>query len=535
MRKTGACGLLALLLALAGTTACAEPAKPPNVVLIMADDVGFSDIGSYGSEIETPNLDQLANDGLRFTQFYNMAKCETTRSALLTGLFVEKRHASNARALPELLRAAGFRTAVVGKEHFSDWVPEHVYAKESFDRSLVYSTISPYFLPPKGVRKYPYELDGAEIDPSEMKVARQPFYQTDVLTDYALAFLEEAAALGDPFFLYLPYQVAHYPLQARAEDIARYRGRYLEGWDAIRAARFERMKALGVIPQDARLSPPEDNINRFRGPYRGDVYRYRSWDSLDEAERDALDLEMAVFAAMLHRLDENVGRVLMKLEELGEAANTLVLFLSDNGSSPYDSNRDRSIPPGGPRSYRSLSAAWANVGNTPFRYYKQYGHEGGAHTHLIARWPGVIEPGLTDAPAHVVDIVPTLLELAGAPYPETHEGHPTPNLDGRSLAPVLRGGTRPPPELLLGGFTERFRTVRIGDRKIVRVNAQPWELYDLAADPTELDDLAAERPTELEELIARYHRWVREEGATMPRWDEVERGPRHTPTSEVPR
>ena len=525
MRTIGASGLVAPLLVLtaASMTTCIARVEPPNVVLILADDVGFSDIGSYGSEIETPNIDRLAAEGLRFTQFYNMAKCETTRSSLLTGLFAEKRHADNARSLPGLLRAAGYQTAVVGKEHFSQWVPEHIYAKQSFDRSLVYSTISPYFLPSNGVRDYPYELDGVEIDPAEMVVSREPFYQTDVLTDYALDFLDEAAATGKRFFLYLPYQVAHYPLQAREEDIALYRGRYREGWDAIRAARFERMKTLGVIPPGARLSPPEDNINRFRGPYRGNVYHYRPWDSLAEEEQDALDLEMAVFAAMLHRLDENVGRVLAKLEELGKTRDTLVLFLSDNGSSPYDSNRDLSVPPGGPDSFRTLSAAWANVGNTPFRYYKQYGHEGGPHTHLIARWPAVIQPGLTHAPAHVVDILPTLLDLAGATYPTTHDERPTPSLDGQSLAPVLQGCTRPDPDLLIAGFTERFRTVRIGDRKIVRVNARPWEMYDLSQDPTELEDLAAEHPTELAELVARYHRWVSEQGATMPRWNEVEK------------
>jgi arylsulfatase len=515
--------LLALIGAVSGTVEAIPPERP-NVVLIMADDVGFSDIGSYGSEIETPHLDRLAEEGLRFTQFYNMAKCETTRASLLTGLFANKRHAPNARSLSGLLREAGYRTAVVGKEHFSKWVPGHVYAERSFDRSLVYWTINPFFEPLDGQWRNPFELDGEVVATSDMPVAREPFYKTDVLTDYALGFLDEAAEVGRPFFLYLPYHVAHYPLQARAEDIARYRGRYRDGWDRVRAARFERMKALGVIPSDARLSPPEGNVNTYRGPFRGDIYHYRPWDGLDDEEKDALDLEMAVFAAMMHRLDENVGRVLAKVEEMGKTRDTLVLFLSDNGSCPYDSNRDFSIPPGGPDSYRTLSAAWANVGNTPFRYYKQYGHEGGPHTHFIARWPAAVRPGLSPAPAHVVDILPTLLELAGGAYPETVGGRPTPSLDGRSLVSVLKGGTRPDPEILIAGFTERFRMVRIGDRKIVRVNAEPWQMYDLAEDPTELEDLAAEHPGALAEMVAAYHRWVREQGAKMPRWDEVESG-----------
>lgn len=507
----------------AGWASTAEPPTGrPNVVLIMADDLGFSDIGSYGSEIGTPNIDRLASGGLRFTQFYNMAKCETTRASLLTGLFVGKRYADNARSIPGLLRDGGYHTAVVGKEHFSKWVPESVFARRSFDRSLVYWAINPYFVPPDGQWKNPFELDGREIATADMPVSRLPFYKTDVLTDYALRFLDEASGSGKPFFLYLPYHVGHYPLQARSEDIALYRGTYRKGWDRVRAERFARMKELGVVPPHARLSPPEDNVNRFRGPYRGDIYRYRPWDPLEDAEKDALDLEMAVFAAMVHRLDENVGRVLARLDELGVRKNTLVFFLSDNGSCPYDSNRDFSIPPGGADSYRTLSAAWANVGNTPWRFYKQYGHEGGAHTHFLAEWPGIIEPGLSHAPAHVVDLLPTLLDVAGAEYPEVAGGAPTPTLDGRSLLPLLRGGRRPDPEILISGFTERFRMVRVGDHKIVRVNAEPWELYDLAKDPTEVENLAGTRPGELAEMVKAYHRWVREQEAEMPLMDQVE-------------
>jgi arylsulfatase len=514
---------VAVLLAVAGDApAAGEPAAQPNVVLIMADDMGFSDIGSYGSEVETPHIDSLAEDGLRFTQFYNMAKCETTRASLMTGLFAEKRHSQNARSIPELLGEAGYHTMTVGKEHFSGWVPEHVYARRSFDRSLVYWAINPYFVPPDGEWTHPFELDGREIAIEEQPVSRRPFYKTDALTDHALRLLDEAERLGQPFFLYLPYHVAHYPLQARAEDIERYRGRYRKGWDRVRAERFDRMKTLGVVPAHARLSPPEDNINKYRGPFRGDVYHYRPWDDLGDEEKKALDLEMAVFAAMVHRLDENVGRILARLDERGLAENTLVLFLSDNGSCPYDSNRDFSVPPGGADSYRTLSAAWANVGNTPWRFYKQYGHEGGGHTHFIARWPGVVRPGLNHDPAHVVDLLPTLLEVAGTTYPEAADGRPTPALDGRSLVPLLSGGARPDPDIVISGFTERFRMVRVGDRKIVRVNAGPWELYDLASDPTELDDLAPSRPGELADLVATYHRWIQDQGAVMPLLDEVE-------------
>ena len=367
----------------------------------------------------------------------------------------------------------------------------------------------------------PFFLNGEEIAAEDMPVSDPPFYKTDVLTDYALDFLDNAEASGKPFFLYLPYHPGHYPLQAREEDIARYRGSYLQGWDAVRAARYERMRELGVVPVNARLSPPEDNVNAYRGPYRGDIYRYRPWESLSEAEQDALDLEMAVYAAMIDRLDQNIGRVIAKLERMNALEDTLIVFLSDNGACPYDSNRDFSIPPGGPASYRTLSAAWANVGNTPFRFYKQYGHEGGAHTHFIARWPAAVAPGLTDQPAHVADLLPTLLEVAGASYPQSADGTPTPTLDGSSLLPVLRGETRPEPEILISGFTERFRMVRMGDWKLVRVNAQAWELYNLADDPTELDDRAASDTSTLDALVGRYQDWIRAQGAVIPRFDEV--------------
>ena len=517
-----------VLLALFATTAtgladpvAAQPPERPNIVLIMADDVGYSDIGPYGSEIRTPNLDRLAEGGLRFTQFYNMAKCETTRAALHTGLFFAKRDAGNARSLGGLLRDAGYHTAMTGKEHFSAWVPDHVHARHNFDDALTYPVINQFFIPPDGAWQNPFFLDGEEIAVEDMPVSDPPFYKTDVLTDYALRFLDNAEASGKPFFLYVPYHVAHYPLQAREEDIARYRGSYRRGWDAVRAERYARMRELGVIPPNARLSPPEDNVNRYRGPFRGDVYHYRPWESLTEAEQDALDLEMAVYAAMIDRMDQNIGRLLARLTEMNALDDTLVLFLSDNGSCPYDSNRDFSIPPGGPASYRTLSAAWANVGNTPFRFYKQYGHEGGSHTHFIAHWPAVVEPGLSDQPAHVADLLPTLLDATGGVYPATVNGRPTPVLDGSSLLPVLRGGTRPAPDILVSGFTERFRMVRIGDWKLVRVNAQRWELYNLADDPTELDDRADDDPATLDRLVAAYHAWIRGHAAVVPRFDEV--------------
>ncbi len=519
------------LLAVCCTWLVAAPghAKQPNIVLILADDLGYSDIGAHGSEIHTPHIDSLAAEGLRFTTFYNMAKCETTRAALYTGLVTEKRHATNAQTLPQLLRGAGYHTVMVGKKHFRDWAADLLLERRPFDVALTFYGLVPYFVPPDGAWDGKWEtrfvLNGEELLPSQMALEREPFYQTDAFTDYALRFLDQAHATGKPFFLYLPYHAPHYPLQAREEDIARYRDTYRAGWDAIRAERFRRQREQGVVPANTRLSPPAGNINQFRGPYRGDIYHYRPWAEVGAAEQDALALEMAVFAAMVGRLDQNVGRVLAKLETLGVADDTLVLFLADNGACPYDSNEDFAVPPGGPDSFRTLSAAWANVGSTPYRYFKQYGNEGGTRTPFLARWPARIQPGTTtDALGHVADVMPTLLDLAGAAYPATAGGKPTPTLDGASLVPVLDGGSRPPPEILISGFTERFRMVRTGDWKIVRANGEPWQLYHLTTDPTELRDLAAEEPTRLEGLVARYHAWIREHGAVMTHFDEVAEG-----------
>ena len=485
----------------------AETSSRPNVLLIVGDDIGFSDIGCYGSEIRTPNLDRLGANGLRFTQFYNMSKCETTRSALFTGLYEKRPNVQNALAFPQLMREAGYYAAMSGKEHFKNWVPDRCYGAQCFDDSFVYWMVNTYFVPPNGEFEYPFKLNGRELKTEEIEATRKPLYKTDFVTDYALRFLEKAEQQDKPFLLYLPLHPGHFPLQARPEDIAKYRGKYKKGWDLVRQERFERQKQLGVIPADCELSLPEDNINKFRGPYRDSIYKYRPWDTLTEEEQDELDLEMAVFAAMIDRLDQNIGRVLQKLEEMGEMDNTLILFFSDNGSCPYDSNRDFSIPPGGPDSYRTLCAAWANVGNTPFRFYKQYGHEGGCRSPFIAYWPGKISSGFCNSPAHLVDIFPTMLELAGAQYPESISEGVTPKLDGESIVPLLMGKDRNTPDFFISGFSDRFRSLRSGDWKIVRVNEGPWELYNMRNDMTELHNLAEsypEKAEQLEKLLAEY-------------------------------
>ncbi len=506
LKAAGAAAAAAML----PTLSCAAQNKKPNILLIVGDDIGFSDIGCYGAEINTPNLDRLAANGMRFTQFYNMAKCNPTRSSLFTGLY---KGDERAISFVSLLRDAGYTTLHSGKEHFDDWVPKRCYAENTCDRSLTFWASTEYFVPPSGKFKRPFKLNGRELSTNEVEAfgKQKPFYKTDAFTDTALKWLDEALQKDKPFFLALPYHAAHYPLQARPEDIAKYRGKYRRGWDAIRQERFQRQKELGVIPDNAELSPPEGNINKFRGHPKGFEEErkkfplYRPWDSLTEKEKDDYDLEMAVFAAMIDRMDQNIGRVLDYLEQKKLRDNTLVLFFSDNGSCPYDSNVDFNVPPGPAESFRCLRAAWANVGNTPFRYFKQYGHEGGPHTHFIAHWPGVIRPGaMTDQTAHVVDLFPTFLDMAAVDYPSEYDGAPTLPLHGTSLLPVFRGQRRTPPAFILSGYGERFRMYRRGDWKIVKVNNGDWELYNMQDDPTELNDLAATRPEKVKELANNY-------------------------------
>ena len=479
----------------------------PNIILIIGDDIGFSDIGCYGAEIDTPNLDRLGEQGIRFTQFYNMAKCDPTRSSLMTGLYLPRKNSNHSVPFPKLLQKAGYYTALSGKEHFNKWVPKQVYAINCFDDSFLFWAMNEYFIPSDGTFLNEFFLNGQKIRPDEMPVEDPPFYRTDVVTNYALQFLDKAEKAHKPFFLYLPYNAAHYPLQARPEDIEKYKGRYAAGWDSVRAKRYERQKALGIIDPDALLSPPEDNINKFRGPYQGNHYKYRPWESLAEDEKEYQELLMTVFAAMVDRMDQNIGRVMRKVEEMGALDNTLILFFSDNGSCPYDVAYRPPVPIGGPDCDERLNAAWANVGNTPYRFYKQYGHEGGARTHFIAWWPGKIKPGTSDAPAHLVDLYPTFLELAGAEYPMRFLEEATPVLDGSSLVPLFTGGSREEPEIIISGNTDRFRMVRFGDWKIVRVNGEPWELYNITSDPTELNNLAGKMPDKVLELESRFSEW----------------------------
>lgn len=481
----------------------------PDIVLIMADDIGISDIGAYGSEIQTPNIDQLANEGLRFRTFYNMGKCNPTRSSLLTGLYDG---GNGAVHLAQLTKKAGYFNIMSGKEHFDSWVPDYLKAENVFDHSFHFWANTQYFLPPSGEFEKPFFLEGQQIEANEIEHEISPMYKTDFITDYAIKWLDQAFDKEDPFFLYLPYNAAHYPLQARQEDIDKYRGKYKKGWGLIREERFKKMQELGVLPQNSKLSPPENNLNKSRGPFIPSYTDYYPWDSLSEKQQDSLDLEMAVYAAMVDRMDQNIGRIIEKLEESGKLDNTLILFLIDNGSCPYYTNKIKDVQPGPANSYWSLRTTWANLGNTPYRQYKQFGYEGGSHTPFIAYWPGVISPNtITDQPGHIVDIAPTFLDILNIPYPDSIEGYTTLPLHGESLLPIFKGEKRTEPKHFMAGL-KAFRMFRSGDYKIVRSNNGPWELYNIIEDPTELKNLAAQLPHRVTDLVNKYNTF----NATLP-------------------
>ncbi len=481
----------------------------PNIVLILGDDIGYSDIGPFGSEIKTPNLDRLADEGIRITNFYNMSKCEPSRSTLFSGQYEGGQNSVN---FAKILKNSGYYVIHSGKEHWMKWAPDHVFAKNVFDKSLTFRAMSEFFEPPSGKFVNPFILNGDTITSvKNIYHEKEPFYKTDALTDNALKWLDNPVTREQPFFLFLGYGAAHYPLQARPEDIAKYRGKYKTGWDNIRQARLEKLKKQGIISKSTQLSPPSSNINKFRGhkkdnpEIREKIPLYRPWESLSEKEKDDLDLEMAVFAAMVDRMDKNIGRVLNYLDKKGIADNTIVIYLSDNGSCPYDSNRDFDYPPGVAEGFRSLSAAWANAGNTPFKYFKQYGHEGGALTHFILRWPKQVGGGqIARQTGHIVDIVPTLLEAAKIPYPEKMGSIKPQPLQGSSLMPILKGNEREEPEFYMSGWTKRFRMFRQMEWKIVKLNNEGWELYNLKNDPTEITDLASKYPGKVRELESAY-------------------------------
>ncbi|MDG1897326.1 MAG: arylsulfatase [Fuerstiella sp.] len=497
----------------------AEENSPPNVLLIMADDLGYSDLGCYGSEIQTPHLDALAENGLRFTQFYNTARCWPTRAVLMTGYYAQqvRRDAlpgagggggnrNNrpvwARLLPDILRPAGYRSYHSGKWHI-DGLP----LQGGFDRSYLLLDQGRFFNPTK------HSLDDQPLPAVEKDSG---YYATVKIADHAIRCLQDHQANHSdaPFFHYLAFTAPHFPLHALPEDIAKYATKYRQDWEAVRNARWQKQKQLGLLSDDLSavertLGPPyhfPDHL-KILGP--GEVNRPVPWDTLTNEQIEFQATKMAIHAAMIDRVDQEIGRVLDQLRAMDAFDNTLVFFLSDNGASAEimvrSDGHDPSASPGSEASYLCLGPGWSTTCNTPFRRHKTWVHEGGISTPLIVHWPpGIAAKGeFRRTAGHVIDIVPTIREVCGARQLTEWEGTAVPAAPGKSLLPVFKADTSLNHDHLWW-FHDGHKAVRVGDWKLVAAKGEPWELYDIKSDRAEQSDRAAEYPDKVKTLDARW-------------------------------
>lgn len=527
-----------LLQTVAGGALAASPQRP-NIVLVLADDMGYSDIGCYGGEIRTPHLDRLAKRGVRFTQFYNTARCCPSRASLLTGLYAHQAGvghmvdnpkpfpgyrgdlARNCVTIAEALKTGGYRTYMTGKWHVTPVTEaKHNYPlQRGFDR--FYGTIH-------GAGSF-YDPATLTRDNEAIAPEGKDYFYTDAIAENASRYIRENPS-GTPFFLYTAFTAPHWPMHALEADIARQRGRYREGWDVLRQERHRRMVELGIVDKAWRLTA--------RDP------RVPGWTEVDN--RAWHERRMEVYAAMVERMDQNIGRMVKALEEKGQLDNTLILFLSDNGGCAEElgprmvarhvplrtrtgelvrqGNRPE-VMPGGPDTYQSYGQGWANASNTPFRLYKHWVHEGGIASPLIAHWPQQMKRGggLDHQPAHLIDIMTTCLDAANTQHPTTYQGQPMQPLEGQSLLPALRGQRRAVSRQLFWEH-EGNRAVRDGDWKLVSRYPDQWELFHLAADRTETVDLAQREPARVRQLVARYEQWAAR--AQVVPWEEVLKAPR---------
>jgi arylsulfatase A-like enzyme len=531
--------LVAIIVCVASLLRAAE--SRPNIIVILSDDVGYSDIGCFGSEIATPNLDALAAGGLRFTQFYNTARCCPTRASLLTGLYphqagvgymtdrapysatamINEWYAGDLRpdttTIAEVLRGNGYRTYAVGKWHVTkniedDQPRDNWPLQRGFDRYYGILPGAANFFAPGHVTR-----DNRRIDPKvDPEYPARNFYLTDAFNDHAVRFVNEHAKQtpAQPFFLYLAHTAAHWPMQARPEDIAKYHSKYDGGYTPVRQARLEKMKQLGLLK--AEWAP---------SPQTGD------WSKVQRQDWEARCME--VYAAMIDNMDQGIGRLLAALRANGQFENTLILYLQDNGACAENPGRSppakgkkkeegrKGFPamPGPGDTWIAYGEGWANVSNTPFRLYKHYVHEGGISTPLIAHWPrGIPRKGALEAqPGHLIDVMATCVDLAGGKYPAERAGLAVPPMEGRSLVPAFTGKKIQRDALFWEH--EGNRALRIGDWKLVAKGADgPWELYDLGRDRTELQNRAANESARVKEMVTIWNRWAERTHAVPWPW-----------------
>jgi arylsulfatase len=529
MRKAGVMRVAGIMLAAMLFAACnqsASAADRPNILILLADDLGYSDIGCYGGEIRTPHLDQLAAKGLRFTQFYNTGRCWPTRASILTGYYAQAvRHDALtgyklpqdygstgpsgdrprwAPLLPKYLQPLGYRSTMSGKWHVDGDPMDH-----GFDHAFLTEGTNDYF-DCKG-----HTDDGEELPARDKEGG---YYSTVAIADFAIKHLREHAErhADQPFFQYVAFHAPHFPVQALPEDIAIYKDRYKAGWDALRRERLTRMNEMGIA--DCALSPLEPEVIPNWNPAEAELKRQIGpdevghavpWESLTPGEREFQAVKMAIHAAMVHRIDIEIGRVLDQIEAMGALDNTIVFFMSDNGASAEQlirgNGHDPAAPAGSARTYLSIGPGWSSAANTPFRLHKSWNHEGGIRTPLIVSWPaGIAARGeLRATPGHVIDLTPTVLDLAGGKAPATVAGLPAPPMHGISLAPAFAAdGSAKRDDLWWNHHGNR--AIRVGDWKLVADHDAPWELFDLSRDPSEIHNLAAEHPEKVNELEARW-------------------------------
>lgn len=487
----------------------ADHTSRPNIVLIMSDDMGYSDLGCFGGEIETPNLDQLAHDGLRFTNFYSENMCWVSRAAMLTGVYHKTSMVNgglhpHCPTVPELLRQTGYQTAISGKWHLAG-KPYRTFPNDRGFEDFygILGGAASFYAPAHLHRNRKNVESEATEDPD--------YYITDAISSEATRMIRETPN-GKPLFLYVAYTAAHWPLHAKQTDIDQYRDKYSMGWDKLREQRLQRMKELGIVGPDSGLSPRHPEVS--------------SWQK--EQNQAWQQRRMEVYAAQVTAMDRGIGRILEALKDSGKFNNTLVMFTIDNGGCHVEYPAGRkgdylpqktrdgrpmrpgnlpSIMPGPEDTYQSYGYGWANASNTPFRMFKQFDHEGGIRTPMIAHWPAGIEaPGrLVPAVAHLVDIMPTILDVTDRReirHQTTNKPHIP--LDGKSLAPAFDGKLEH--ERTLFFDHARGSALRHGDWKIVREKKKPWELYHLKVDPLELDNLNKQQPEKLTELIETWER-----------------------------